>query len=486
MGRLILLVSSITSIFVLSWSLTRYAREMTCLNSTLVSKVDKIHGNSYTLKTCDLAEKILAPNANEEILNLNLISRIEALNGIAYLMPKSFQKTHIVITVNEDEVSFRNDRIYMGIEALKKPDLLERAIITKNFYYQNPMSSEVIAEVLLSIFRNESIRPARPWFKDIRTLSMYCKEDSLAIHNEFCAAHNELNQGLIFDGEYGPSPWSLKPLYVDLVLDIFTHSTLEEQRSLISNLIFIGEPDDGFLEVIDTSGSIQKSEAQIIRMLAAWLSPLGANKNLIAKAIKQRLISTQPIDAYIVIARSARDDFPIGEWANGYHIEGHPMAVEFGLSTYFFPSDVAFKLKRHDAIELFRPKKVIYVSCEIPSLNQLKSMYGAEQVMFLRSCHADEIDWFELARLGVDRYIEYKPDTQFMEFNVPALMFAERVRGPLREQAVIGDWQKWLIWQSVENEELSTGNSTVNSTVNSAVKKPLAVIEGVKRFRMTQ
>ena len=442
------------------------------MNSTLVSKVDRVQ-DDYTLNKCSVMERIFGMEMPADLRQTGIISRLEKLEGIRSFLQAPIHSVSIVITDNLHELSFRDKSIFIGPKALEREGVLEKAILVKYFINGNPMSAEVSAEFILNIYNQDGLRPSRPWFRDVRTLTQYCNEDDhLVVHNEFCAAHNELNRGLVFDGEYGPSPWSLKSLYFDVLSEVFFDSSLQDKKNILANLKFLVEPEDSFIETIESSASMQRSEAQIIQMLVDWILPLGVDKNTLAQTLKRRLMSSADIEAYMVIARSSRDTFPIGEWAKGYHSESKTVAVEFGRKTYFFPSDVGYALDRKLALDFLKPQYNVYVSCQIPSLEQLKAFGNVQNIIFIKSCSEHDVDWFEFARQGIEKYLFQDKNIQFIEFNLPALLFAEKIRGPLHDSGQMGSWQKWLIWQGVEADE------------SPLAQRPLAVIEGVKRFRI--
>ena len=149
------------------------------------------------------------------------------------------------------------------------------------------------------------------------------------------------------------------------------------------------------------------------------------------------------------------------------------MIVEFGTNRFFMPSRVAYKISRKEIFREFRVKNVIYVSCEMPEVENLLAYEGmTKRVLFVRQCTPEEINWSAVATKGISSYLKASTNTQFVEFNLSALKLAKRVRGPLRNSENFTAWQRWLLWQKIVNDDEPT------------VQRPLSAIDGVRRFRI--
>jgi hypothetical protein len=90
----------------------------------------------------------------------------------------------------------------------------------------------------------------------------------------------------------------------------------------------------------------------------------------------------------------------------------------------------------------------------------------------VRFCDGDDLDWQQIADQGIREYLAKNEKVQFVEFNLAAIGFAQKIRGPLVRHEDFSAWQRWLMWQQIVTDD--QGRET---------RRPLSVIDGVSRFR---
>jgi hypothetical protein len=476
MARITLLFSSICSLFVLSWFLSRWSSPANCINSTLVGKV-VIDTSDYELKTCDPTSRLLSPQPESVLTEAQLIRRIEKIEELSpYLDFKDIAITISVITKKPQILSFNGSIIHISDDLLKIDGMLERALLFIKLNNSSSMAAAAIADFLWAEFIAKSDDVARqPWLSQLTTMHAYCMSDKvLLIHYDFCKAHNELSDSYISDSEAAPVPWSLASTYTQILRDLYRNSTLIEKTEMLEKILFLGELEDTFIEEHVQSSSAIALDNSFETMIKDWLMPLMLPKNNIDLVVGQFSLKQHSKVNYVVVGRSSRDIFPMdfAIAAKNKTIAG-PFVLQFGAAQYFYPSDVALKSKQDDFLRKVKIDNLIYVSCDMPEVESLLAFESkTNRVLFVRQCDYDEIDWSEIASVGIVAYLKANTKTEFIEFNLSALRLAKRVRGPLDNIEDFGSWQKWLLWQSVTKDE------------GQDIHRPLSAIDGVRRYRM--
>ena len=475
MFRFSLLLSSICCLFVLSWVLTRMFGPANCINSTLVGKV-VINSGVEVLRTCEPAARLLDSLPSEVVTHSRLLQRLQRLEEVAPYVDsqQGFIALHIKTNMRK-ELLIQPQVITISEDYLYQPGLLEQAILFLKINNSNPLAASAVAQFLWQEFlsHDAKMEHGRLWLAELDTLSGYCSSNHvLPVHYTFCDARNEMSDSYISDEPAEAVPWSLLSTFSDVLRESYEAANFTQKKNILDNLMFLGEVEDTFIDDIPTNKDLKSLDHSFQRMLSDWLMPLTLDHEILQKSVgDQRLLQSTKAD-YVVVGRTSRNSFSF-DFSRPEQLSQRQLIVESGINKYFFPSRVPFKTSRKDIFNEFQVQNVIYVSCEIPALENLLVYEGmVKRVLFVKQCSAEEIDWSQVAAQGIASYLKNNNGTQFVEFNLSALKFARRVRGPLSNSENFSAWQRWLLWQKIVNDDEPT------------VKRPLSAIEGVRRFRV--
>lgn len=475
MTRFSLFFSSICSLFVLSWVLTRWFGPENCINSTLVGKVVINSGESET-KRCTPIIRLLDGAPAKIVASAQLLSRINQLEKLApFLNHEESELTININTQSRHELMLQGHSIRISADNLESKNLLERAILFLKLNNNSPLTASATADFLLEEFKykKNDLAP-RPWVSFVGSLHSYCQSAGvLLVHYDFCQTQNELDDSYIISADSTPVSWSLAPVYTQILKDIYRSSTLRGKQAIMSNLIFLGELEDTFIAEISGSKSILSYEDSFFQMLRDWLMPLMINEELLESVIAKYKIKHAKNINYLYVGRSSRDVFPLAFSERVSQQSKKLYLMQTGTNQFFYPSDIPVRMLRTEVYETFKVENTIYVSCDMPEVESLLEFDGlANRVLYIRQCSEDEIDWDSVVSIGLNEYLKSNANIEFVEFNVSALKLAKKVRGPLLDSDNFIAWQKWLLWQRIISDD------------GPQVQRPLSAIDGVRRFRI--
>lgn len=485
MFRILPLTSSIISVFILSWILTRYSGESRCINSTLVKKVT-IDDSRSGLFQCDLFEQLFAPSKDIRFKNLGLRDRINRLEYISKYLDDSIKPTELHIDTKDiDKIDVSDQQITLGWNQVQKEGVLERALISIKLHNASPLSSSAIADFLWQLMNSELKEQEIPlWLGSLKSVNSYCLSDQVVlIHNEFCKVRNELSDSFVFEEDKQDLQWALRPVLAQTLVQLYIAADLHNKNKILANLFFLSEPETTFLEKLNAGNSILSFEKSYLFMLRDWLMPLGVEDKIVDSILANQGFHSKDQLTYIKIGRTSRDVFSLpvsnslvndGSMEKEFRI-GFPKGItvfDWGSSQYFYPSDVPTKWPRREFMDNFKNIHMIYVSCDIPQLDTLMDLSSQSQkVTYIKQCNPQDVDWSNLVSMGLQSYLRKFEYTQFIEFNLNALAVAKKRNGPLPSEAHFEDWQRWLLWQGIVPDENAIG------------QRPLAAIDGIESFR---
>jgi hypothetical protein len=298
----------------------------------------------------------------------------------------------------------------------------------------------------------------------------------LLAHRAYCSAHNQYNDSFITDYELGPTPWSLVPYYVATLRDLYSQQNIQAKTDFLKNLVFLSEPESSTFDRWPRISNLKKLDEVFIKVSKDFFMPLMLPTPMVERALeKTRIAAHREID-YVVIGRSARERFATEVWqatmVAASPADGNMVVVELGRQKYFFPSDVGYDLSRDEILKNHRIRNLVYVSCDVPEVASLLELQKiGSRVTFVRDCQG-QVEWSRAFEQGLPTYLAHHLEVEFIEFNLSAIRLAKRLNGTLRDVENMSAWQKWLKWQKVVADE------------EPKVSRPLAVIDGVRRFRM--
>ena len=482
MERFLLLLSSIISLFVLSWSLGRSLGPQNCINSSVVSKVI-IESDGTALRSCDVLARLMDPEPHSLIHQTNLFQRLERLDRAAPYLLNSAEKITIVISKSEPRsLDISESVLRIGTDQIRDHGVLERALLVSRLNSGYSLATAVAADFLWSHFLNFNVevgdyksRPKNNWLSELKSLSLYCRsKDKLLIHHNFCEAHNDVEDSFISSSDQEPVHWSLVSVLTEALGLIYREASLSEKQRILESLIFLGDFDSLWIEEVARGTQIQELDTAFIENFEKWLSPVALENGVLHRALEERSVKSKARTYnYVVIGRSSRDVFPIYELADEIKNSQEPLILQFGREKYFYPSDVYFKFSKESILNHIQIQNLIYVSCEMPEVESLLEYERyTNKVVFVRQCESEDINWSLVSQNGLLPYLAEHANTEFIEFNLSALKLAKKVRGPLRDSGNFMSWQKWLLWsRSVDDGGLE-------------VKRPLSAIDGVQRYRI--
>ena len=427
---------------------------------------------------CSTVNRLLDSAPPPVVESSHLLRRLMQLESMAPYL--NYQDTLLIVdidTTSTGVLSFEEDVIRISADKLKEKGVLERAILFLKLNNNSPLAAAAISDFLWSEFKDSQPDiEAKPWVSYVNTLKGYCRsQDVLLLHNDFCVTHNELSDSYISSDESSAVPWSLAPVYTQILRDIYRNSELREKQQFLMNLIFLGEIEDGVIEELGSAQSINNFDNSFQQMVRDWVMPLVANESTVNAAIMKYGIQSAAQVNYIYIGRSSRDLFSIDfvPEAKGKQSAKDQFVIQSGTSQFFYPSEVPVRMSRKEVFRDFKVQNVIYVSCEMPEVESLLEFDGlAKRVIFIKECGDGVINWNAFVELGLNEFLTSNANIEFIEFNISALKLAKRVRGPLQDADNFVAWQKWLLWQKIVSDD------------GPQVQRPLSAIDGVSRFRV--
>lgn len=477
MARFTLIFSSICSLFVLSWCLSRWSGPQNCINSTLVGKLIILPGGQ-TVDHCDPVVRLFADQPPKIVKESQIFRRLEKLEELAPYLDQ--QGAPITLTIHEQggrELTMDQATLRLGERSVMEPSILERSLLFMKINNGTPVTSAAVADFLWQEFVSKTrMTPIQPWLTYLSSLKSYCQSDRvLLIHRGFCDTHNELNDSFISDDEGMPVPWGLTVLYTSVLRFLYQSSDLAHKKQLLENIIFLGDPDDLFLDEPIPAGALSSRISSFDKMMMDWLMPLLMPEDTVRGALAKYRMNSNELYNYVMVGRSSRHVFPLDFNGDPEEKLRERPIIQFGVTRYIDPSDVTHRFSREEIFQNFSVKNVIYASCEMPEVESLLEFRDLTQkVIFIKVCHEDDVDWRLLAQRGLSEYLQSHPRSQFIEFNLSALQLAKRLRGPLHDSSNFQSWQKWLLWQS----------TVLDGSERAAIQRPLSAIDGVGRFRM--
>lgn len=475
MARFLLLLSSIISILVLTWSLSRVFSPKNCINSTLVGKVVTVPEGTELL-TCTAEIRLFAPQPEKILTDFHVIQRINRLEELVPYLDLNDTPLKIKIYTNEIRLlNLTGENLNISGDLLMAEGYLERAILTFRINRTNSLSAGVIADFIWQeLIEHRELEPIRPWITYLKSLKSYClSDDRLLIHYDFCRAHNEMSDSYITDAESDAISWSMAPVYSYFLRKIYRESDIFIKKQILENLMFVGEIDETFIEEIKNRRDPKATEASFFAGINDWLMPLLVPENLVTRVLADSSILNNQKYNYVYISRSSQANFPLELNPQVSDGRGERHIVQYGTNQYYYPSDVALKFAKPKLFKTNTVKSFIYVSCHMPDVQTLLQFDSyTQQIIYLRQCEPEDIDWSELYKKGLDEYVKANEEVQFVEFNLSALKLAQRLRGPLKNSDSFSSWQRWLLWQRTVNDQ------------GYQIQRPLSAIDGVGRFRI--
>lgn len=499
MLRLLAYVSTIPTVFIMSWFLTRLYGPQNCIKSTLVNKI-VIHANSnlrsenlnhgggaasgLQINSCDLQTRLLSPQAPEIIKTTHLFKRIEDIEMLApYLDFADVPITIRILANSKGELQADGAVLSLSTDVLFKSGVLEKAILFMKLNNNNPMSASVLADFLWQelISHEPLVEKNKTWPLYFKSLRDYCQSvEVLPMHLSFCGGHNLLADSYIIETESDVSaaPWAMKIVYTTVLRELYRSLDILGKQKMLERLIFLGEIDDEFIEERGFSTDLFALDESYSQMFRDWLMPLLLTDERVEKILSAYLFKNQLGLNYLVVGRSSREVFPFEYKFTTDDEVREPLIVQLGTKKYFYPNHLSMNVNRKEIFARKMIKSMVYVSCDMPDVESLLEYSGlTKTVIFVRQCEAEDIDWNLVAKQGLTGYLNNHIDVQFIEFNLSALQLAKRVRGPMHNSENFSlnfsSWQKWLMWQKV-----------INDDVASKVQRPMASIDGVGRFRI--
>lgn len=483
MLRAISLLSTICSVFVVSWLLTRLNSPLNCINSSLVEKIviyDAKPIETVVLEKCSMQSRLFSSPAPELVRKADLFRRIERLETVAsYLDFSDIPLTVHIVNTTKTELRIDGATVSTSFDVLEKPGQLEKTLLFMKLNNNNPMSAAVMADFLWEelVAREELRNRVVSWPQYFRSLHDYCKSDDvMPLHFQFCETHNALADSYIIDSESDTSAasWAMKPLYVEVLRKLYRSLDMLDKIKMLDRLIFLGEIGDEFIEVSGSQKNIYQLDESYAQMLRDWLSPLLLPQEKIENLITAQLFKSQSAINFLIVGRTSRDVFSFEYSSLAPEAIKEPLIVQYGTKKYFYPNHLPMKIERTELFAKKQVKHFVFVSCELPEVQNLLDYEGLTQtIIYVRQCEPDDVDWGLVARNGLSSYLKNNLEVQFVEFNLNALRLAERVRGPLKETENFTSWQKWLLWQKIERDDSG-----------SLVQRPVSAIDGVSRFRI--
>lgn len=484
--------------------MSQWSAPQNCINSTLVRKVviaDEKENSELVIRQCDQVVRFAGIFQKNISHWMPLVHRLDQLQPLAPYVGGSDQPLQILIHEHsKNELVLSQDspanpyNITVSEDVIAKDvaentGVIERAILFLKLNNGNAVGAAASADFLWSYLKNinnNQLSPKAYWRSQLNSITKYCdSKDQLLIHHEFCFLHNRLKDSFIFETDKSMAGWSLVPIYTKALKDLYVSSDLTHKNQLLKNLFLLGDPEDSFLD--NEKLSINESDKKFDNMLKGWLSPLLLPNAEITNLTENFKFNNGLKYNYISVGRSSRNYFPLtfddsvsenerlnfSDYKNAKPALSEPLIIQFGTATYFYPSDLSLKTTRED---LFKPgtiKNVIYVSCEMPEVDSLLEFEKlTKKVIFLKQCSRDDISWTAIARLGIAEYLTQNTKVEFVEYNLSALRLAEKVRGPLKNGEQFSEWQKWLLWRSIVEDNAPS------------IKRPISSIDGVRRFRI--
>lgn len=479
MGRFLALLSSIISLFTLSWILGRWLQPQQCINSSLVSKV-VLSSGAPAVQQCSAETRLFGAKVSPDVVRSNLLERLSSLQRIVPLLSSVFPTTIHIQERIKHQLLITPGRIDISSDVLMKPKILERAVLFAQFPTDSDFSAAVKSEFLLDEnlwgVNDHSNGSSDSWIANLKGLGNYCRSRHVIVaHQTYCDIHNEYGDSFIVDQKLGPTSWGLVPVFVRSLEKAYAALGIRQKERFLKNLIFLDEPSINSIDSLKNPKSLARANSDFVSIVNNWLMPLMLNKSARQAALRAVSIPKRDPIRYMVIDRSSRDVFPIekiemGEWPSPHILT----FVEYGIRQYVLSSDVTHEFNRAKLFKRHQVNRVIYVSCRIPSVNNLVQFGGGvKRVLFVRECSPRDVNWPQALTLGLRRYLSLHPGEEFMEFNLSSLRLARHLEGPLENPDRLSSWGRWLKWQSVVTDE-----------TEPTALRPLAVIDGVRRFRM--
>jgi hypothetical protein len=382
----------------------------------------------------------------------------------------------------KNELGFQDSEVFISEDLVEKTGVLERAILFLKVNNNQPLTASVIADFLWNTQLAESPTENLDspfWLTELKPISQYCQSaDRLLIHHSFCEAHNELGDSMMVDVDDGPVEWSLKPILVSILSQVYEQAPLREKQMILNNVLFLGEWSEEFTEALATTADFSAANDSFRMAVGSWLMPILASQTRIADIVEQYTdIEKSPLSVFVV-GRSSRAAFAhvLAPLASEDHIKTEVtenLVFLHGQRIRFLQSDIEWRFQRHSFLKNASAENLIYLSCELPEVESLMEYAPVtNRITFVRFCEGDELDWQKISDLGIREYLAKNEKVQFVEFNLAALGFAQKIRGPLVRHEDFSAWQRWLMWQKIIDDE--QGHET---------SRPLSVIDGVSRFR---
>lgn len=479
-GRRILAITSIFSLFVLSWVMVRSFAPLNCINSTFIDNFHivgtsaKGQPEATVIAQCSLRERVWGPIVAEGSLAQAAIKRVQAFEKMRMFWPDSKGKAAVeIVTGNEDSLNFNEGTLKIHARRLKAGDQFERGLLT----LLNPASSdpsslmtrEVVADFFWATQKSAPINPTHPWMSHFKSLSTYCaSKDHLISHAEFCELRKKLGDGLVSpDSDSGAVSWSLMPVLSHVLRTAFATSTLNDQFSILERVFFLSEWNDE--DLFDPSvETIAGLELRFRETIAAWLKPLDLKAFPLEKALADVSLFANRKYHYVVLG----DD----EFNSIFEVpELSGIIFEHNSSKYFAPSDVPLRLPRKEILSSLPIEDIVFVGCEWPSPSELLQFSEwAKNAFFIQTCGKKTWKWEDLVRKGAIQLAVANPNVHFIEFNLKSLKLAQKLKGPFRGSSAIRDWQKWLGWTEVKTEKRDN------------FSRPVTSLEGISRFRLSE
>jgi hypothetical protein len=478
MARFLGITSSIISLFILSWCMSRWLGPAHCINSTLVSKVVMEPGHDI-IQMCDPVVKLTAPALPFDLVKSGILERLNTLESLKDYWGHLETKTEIIINRKaKQQILFQPGQVILSLDQLMIPGVAERALLYQHFSGESDFAAAVKSDFLWNEFVIRSPIDLPLWVSRLNGMNGYCHSESVLLsHKTYCAAHNQYSDSFITDVELGPTPWSLEPYFVAVLRKLYESQDIQKKTEFLKNLIFLSEPDSTTFDKWTRIEKLADVDALFLHEVKNFLMPMMVPESQIEAILAPTLVQASKSADFVIIGRSARETFATENWgANPVSTLPFsvPTVVELGNKRFFYPSDVGFRFSRRDLKQNHEIRNLIYISCDVPAVEDLIILGKlAPRVTYVKECGDHKINWSLAFSSGLPEYLRAHSNVDFIEFNISSLKLAKRLNGTLRDVENISAWQRWLKWQKVVADE------------EPSISRPLAVIDGVRRYRIT-
>jgi hypothetical protein len=448
----LLLVSTIFSILVLSWVIPRWTAPKNCISSSFIEQIS-LPDSQKVISACDLRVRTLGETPAEWLLASRLIARVDAFETYRFLLPEVQKKLRIIIAESRpNDLLFGTDELTIGKNLLQESGVLEKAILVYWYNHSDPMAAHIISEFTWAYLSGHlgGVRALpEPWLLSYADMSGYCLRGvPLYHHHEYCNLYKELGDGLVQEDLKGEARvWSLNQIYSKILVNLYKKSSVETQRLFLERLLFLNtfeELSEHYTQ--NEEPNLEVLDAAFMKVGLTAFMTLGLEESDIQDAIEPYLMRNARKVPYLVMS-DVEMEIP----------KAMPNALlESSKATKtFYPSGLEVHVSRHEIFNYLDISEVLFVGCEPPQVRALLDFEPyVRTITFVKVCDDSKEQLAELLNTGVKRYLQLKPNTSFIEFNLKALKVTKNLKGlPSSVRADIYQLADWLESQAEQFDE---------------------------------